>query len=81
MIIGQERIGALQFSVLLLRGENAPMPTRIIAEDLSELISNNRLMVIDGAGHMGPLTHVLEVSRLMVRTSPTRSIRESACVL
>ena len=58
---------ALQFSVLLLRGENAPMPTRIIAQALSELLPDNRLTVIDGAGHMGPLTHASEVSLLIVQ--------------
>jgi pimeloyl-ACP methyl ester carboxylesterase len=57
----------LEFPVLLLRGENAPKPTRIIAEDLSRLLPNNRLIIIAGAGHMGPLTHASEVSRLIVR--------------
>jgi pimeloyl-ACP methyl ester carboxylesterase len=57
----------LEFPVLLLRGENAPKPSRIIAEDLSRLLPNNRLMVIAGAGHMGPLTHASEVSRPIVR--------------
>jgi pimeloyl-ACP methyl ester carboxylesterase len=56
---------ALQFPVLLLRGENAPMPTRIIVQALSELLPDNRLTVIDGAGHMGPLTHASEVSPLI----------------
>jgi pimeloyl-ACP methyl ester carboxylesterase len=57
----------LEFPVFLLRGENAPKPTRIIAEDLSRLLPNSRLMVVAGAGHMGPLTHASEVSRLIVR--------------
>ena len=43
------------------------MPTRVIAEGLSELLPVSRLMVIDGAGHMGPLTHAPEVSALIVR--------------
>jgi len=58
---------ALQFPVFLLRGEHAPRPTRIIAEALSQLLPDNRLAVIDGAGHMGPLTHASEVSRLIVQ--------------
>ena len=58
---------ALQFSVVLLRGESAPIPTRIIAQALSELLPDNRLTVIDGAGHMGPLTHASEVSLLIVQ--------------
>jgi pimeloyl-ACP methyl ester carboxylesterase len=58
---------ALQFPVLLLHGENGPLPTRTIAEVLSGLLPNNRLTIIDGAGHMGPLTHASEVSRLIVQ--------------
>jgi pimeloyl-ACP methyl ester carboxylesterase len=57
----------LECPVLLLRGENAPQPTHLIAEDLSRLLPNSRLIVIPGAGHMGPLTHASEVSRVIVR--------------
>ena len=57
---------ALEFPVLILRGEHAPMPARVIAERLLELLSNSRLTVVDCAGHMGPLTHAPEVSRLIV---------------
>ena len=41
-------------------------PTRIIAEDLSRLIPAARLIVINGAGHMGPISHAPEVCGLMV---------------
>ena len=54
---------ALEFPVLVLRGEHAPAPTRVIADGLSALLPNSRRMVIDGAGHMGPLTHAPEVPR------------------
>jgi pimeloyl-ACP methyl ester carboxylesterase len=57
----------LDFPVLILRGEHAPAPTRVIAEGLSGLLPTSRLMVIRGAGHMGPLTHAPEVSALIVR--------------
>lgn len=57
----------LNFPKLILRGEDAPMPTRVIAECLSELLPASRLAVIGGAGHMGPLTHANEVSALVVR--------------
>jgi pimeloyl-ACP methyl ester carboxylesterase len=56
---------ALKFPVLILRGEHAPVPTRIIAESLSEQLSDSRLTVIGGAGHMGPLTHASEVAALI----------------
>jgi pimeloyl-ACP methyl ester carboxylesterase len=58
---------ALKVPALILRGEHAPTPTRIIAEDLSRLLPAAHLMVIKGAGHMGPFTHVSEVCRLMVQ--------------
>jgi pimeloyl-ACP methyl ester carboxylesterase len=52
----------LEFPVLVLRGERAPTPTRLIAERLTGLLPASRLVVIAGAGHMGPLTHASEVS-------------------
>lgn len=55
----------LNFPVLILRGEHAPLPSRVIAEGLSKLLPASRLSVIDGAGHMGPLTHAPEVSALI----------------
>lgn len=58
---------ALDFPVLILRGERGPMPTRIIAEGLADLLPRGRLAVVRGAGHMGPITHALEVSALMVQ--------------
>jgi pimeloyl-ACP methyl ester carboxylesterase len=58
---------ALDFPVLILRGEHAPPPTRVIAESLSRLLPASRLLTIAGAGHMGPLTHAPEVAALIVR--------------
>jgi pimeloyl-ACP methyl ester carboxylesterase len=62
-----EAYRALRFPVLILRGEHAPVPTRVIADGLLDLLPASRLMTIDGAGHMGPLTHAPEVSALMVQ--------------
>jgi pimeloyl-ACP methyl ester carboxylesterase len=47
----------LTFPALLMRGERGPAPTRLIAEALAELLPASRLVVMAGAGHMGPLTH------------------------
>jgi len=58
---------ALDFPVLILRGEHAPPPTRVIAESLSRLLPASRLLTVEGAGHMGPLTHPPEVAALIVR--------------
>jgi pimeloyl-ACP methyl ester carboxylesterase len=57
----------LNFPVLIMRGEHAPRPTRVIAEGLQDLLPAIRLLVIAGAGHMGPLTHAHEVSARIMR--------------
>jgi pimeloyl-ACP methyl ester carboxylesterase len=56
---------ALNCPALVLCGEHAPTPSRLIAEALPELLPVSRLTVVAGAGHMGPLTHAAEVSRLI----------------
>jgi pimeloyl-ACP methyl ester carboxylesterase len=53
--------------VLIIRGEHAPAPTRLIAEMLPSLVPTARLKVVAGAGHMGPLTHATEVNALIVQ--------------
>ena len=58
---------ALAFPVLVLHGEFAPAPTRVIAEGLWALLPAGRVIAVDGAGHMGPVTHAPEVSALIVR--------------
>ena len=56
---------ALTFPVLLLRGEHAPDPTRIISDTLAGVFPRGRLRVIPGCGHMGPLTHADRVLPLI----------------
>lgn len=56
----------LNFPVLILRGEHAPLPTRVISERLLELLPRSRLKIIAAAGHMGPLTHASEVAQVIV---------------
>jgi pimeloyl-ACP methyl ester carboxylesterase len=57
----------LKMPVLIMRGENAPLSTRVISERLIELLPRSRLKIIAGAGHMGPLTHASDVSRLIAQ--------------
>jgi pimeloyl-ACP methyl ester carboxylesterase len=57
----------LHFPVLVLRGEHAPAPTRVIAQRLATLCPAVRLAIVAGAGHMGPLTHAVAVHALMVK--------------
>ncbi|MCK6451557.1 MAG: hypothetical protein L6R19_11970 [Alphaproteobacteria bacterium] len=66
---------------LVMRGEHAPRPTRLVAGLLASVLPAARLTVLDGAGHMGPLTHAAAVNALIVahvnaaeaaiRTAPT----------
>ena len=62
-----EAYRALRFPVLILRGERAPAPTRLIAERLAHLLPAARLAVLDRAGHMGPITHASEVNGEIAR--------------
>jgi pimeloyl-ACP methyl ester carboxylesterase len=74
----------LNFPVLILRGEHAPLPTRVISERLLELLPRSQLKIIAGAGHMGPLTHASKVSEVIVQhiaaassmRSQTRSVTD-----
>ena len=76
----------LRFPILIIRGEHAPLPTRLIADSLSSLLPAARLTVVAGAGHMGPLTHSAEVNALIVRhvvKTKGRAVapwRESGCL-
>jgi pimeloyl-ACP methyl ester carboxylesterase len=56
---------ALQMPVLIIRGEYARKPSRLIAETLAARIPEARLVVITGAGHMGPFTHGPEINALI----------------
>ena len=56
---------SLLVPVLILRGEYAPRPARLIAETLSARLPRAGSRVVDGAGHMGPLTHAASVSQLI----------------
>lgn len=53
---------ALSCPVLVLRGEHAPAPTRLIAAHLAEVFMHGQAAIIAGAGHMGPITHAAEVN-------------------
>jgi pimeloyl-ACP methyl ester carboxylesterase len=57
----------LRFPVLLLCGENARTPSRMIAEHLARAMPETSLVTVPGAGHMGPFTHASEVSALIAQ--------------
>ena len=62
-----EALARLNLATLIIRGERAPPPTRLIADTLPSLLPDCRLAIVAGAGHMGPLTHAAEVNVLIVR--------------
>ena len=57
----------LHVPALIMRGQHAPIPTRAIAERLPMLLPEARLAIVEGAGHMGPLTHADKVNAAIVR--------------
>jgi pimeloyl-ACP methyl ester carboxylesterase len=56
----------LRMPVLVMHGEHAPRPTRMIAAALPDLLPCARLVTVAGAGHMGPLTHAAAVNAPIV---------------
>ncbi|HUE47170.1 MAG TPA: alpha/beta hydrolase [Aestuariivirgaceae bacterium] len=68
---------AFRFPVLVMRGEFAPAPTRVVAEGLGDLIPGAASATIAGAGHMGPFTHSEAVNeRILAHIVQAASIRE-----
>lgn len=57
----------LQMPVLVMRGQHAPAPTRLIAEILADRLPDVELALVAGAGHMGPLTHGGIVNQTIVQ--------------
>jgi pimeloyl-ACP methyl ester carboxylesterase len=57
----------LDMPSLIIRGEHAPLPTRVVADILLGAIRGAALEEVAGAGHMGPITHAADVNALIVR--------------
>jgi pimeloyl-ACP methyl ester carboxylesterase len=68
----------LKFPSLIIRGQHAPEPTRLIAETLPVMLGDGRLMVVAGAGHLGPQTHATMVNGLISAHLAARRIRPVA---
>jgi pimeloyl-ACP methyl ester carboxylesterase len=47
----------LKVPTLVLVGQHAPQPSRLVAERVARIIPKGRLIEIVDAGHMGPITH------------------------
>lgn len=57
----------LDCPLLVLRGEHALPPSRLIAEELLLIAPHGRMEVVRGAGHMGPMTHAEDVAARIAR--------------
>jgi len=55
--------GMLQAPLLIMRGEFAPPPTALIAAKLAAAMDPGALRVVEGAGHMGPMSHPAAVAQ------------------
>jgi pimeloyl-ACP methyl ester carboxylesterase len=55
----------LNVPTLVLRGEHAPLSSRLVADRVARTIPRGRIMEIAGAGHMGPISHSEAVALLM----------------
>ena len=72
-----EAFRRLEVPTLILQGERAPRPTALIARRLHEVGKRTLFQKVRGAGHMGPITHAVEVAALIGRhilaAQPSRS--------
>lgn len=50
-------LSAIRMPTLVLRGERTTASARRVATEVAAALPNARCQVVDGAGHMGPLTH------------------------
>ena len=61
--VASDTLRRFTFPVRLLKGEFAPSPTALIAEELAVRLPDADLITLEGAGHMGPLTHPEQVAK------------------
>jgi pimeloyl-ACP methyl ester carboxylesterase len=68
------------FPVLLLQGEHASQTFQLILRQLARAMKLASLRTVDGAGHMGPLTHAAAVNAMIIdhimRAEPASVIEE-----
>jgi pimeloyl-ACP methyl ester carboxylesterase len=58
--------GRIAAATLILAGERTRLPARRVAEKLSRALPNAKLHVLEGMGHMGPITHAAVVNAAIV---------------
>ena len=72
----------LSCPVLVMRGEHALGPSRLLAETISRALSDRPAQCIPGAGHMGPVTHADAVNACIAAhlAKAKAAVTESRCV-
>lgn len=58
--------GRIAVPALILAGAGTRLPARRVAEKLARALPNAKLQVLDGMGHMGPITHAAAVNAAIV---------------
>lgn len=74
----RRRLRELRVPTLIINGSAEANPARMAAQELTEALTVCRARVIDGAGHMGPMTHGESVAQAIV--SHIGDIRERSAV-
>lgn len=81
-----DELRTLRVPTLLIRGARTALPTQALCNLLAAVLPDARSEVIDGAGHMAPLTHREAVNRLIVdelmsfEPLPAEPLREADAV-
>lgn len=63
---GVEAYRELRVPTLLMTGTATPVAERLVVRRLAEGIPGARLVTVEGAGHMGPLTHAATVNEAIL---------------
>jgi lipase len=73
-LLGHMRLESLGIPVLLMEGSQSPPVIGAIQAELARRLPRERRMVIEGAGHMAPMTHKAEVSAVIAGFYGTSSM-------
>ena len=64
-LLGHGRLEALGVPVLLIEGQRSPPVIGVIQSELARRLPQARRVVIEGAAHMVPVTHAMQVAALI----------------
>lgn len=65
-MLSPDHLARLAMPVLLIEGNKAPPIIHAVCKSLKDRIEQARLVTVDGAGHMAPLTHAGAVAKEML---------------